>query len=71
VTTDHIIHGWDLARATGADEELDPDLVAFAYRFLEPQAELWRGAGVFAAKVEVPAGAGTQALLLGLSGRSA
>jgi uncharacterized protein (TIGR03086 family) len=26
--TDHLIHGWDLAQATGGDDRLDPELVA-------------------------------------------
>ncbi len=66
---DHAIHGWDLARALGADERIDPDLVEFAYDFLLPQVEGWRAAGVFGPPVEVPAGADRQAQLLGLSGR--
>lgn len=67
---DHAIHGWDLARAIGADEEMDADLVAFAYDFLLPQVDGWRSAGVFGPKVEVPAGVGSQAELLALSGRN-
>jgi len=66
---DHVIHGWDLARAIGADERIDDDLVEFAYDFLLPQVDGWRSAGVFGPKVELPAGAGRQAELLALSGR--
>lgn len=66
---DHAIHGWDLARAIGADEEIDADLVDFAYDFLLPQVDGWRAAGVFGPQVEVPADAGRQAELLALSGR--
>jgi len=69
LTCDHIIHGWDLARAIGADEGLDDDLVEFAYGFLAPQVDGWRSAGVFGPRVDVPAGAGRQAELLGLTGR--
>lgn len=66
---DHVIHGWDLARAVGADELIDDDLVEFAYDFLLPQVDGWRSAGVFGPKVVLPAGAGRQAELLALSGR--
>ena len=64
-----VIHGWDLARAIGADEQLDPELVDFACDFLGPQVDGWRSAGVFAAQVDVPAGASRQDQLLGLTGR--
>lgn len=66
---DHVIHGWDLARATGADERLDPELVEFAAGYLTPQIEGWRSAGVFAPPVDVAAGAGAQDRLLALTGR--
>jgi uncharacterized protein (TIGR03086 family) len=67
---DHAIHGWDLARAIGADEAIDADLVEFAYDFLRPQVEGWRSAGVFGPQVDLAAGAGPQAELLALSGRN-
>jgi len=66
---DHLIHGWDLARAIGADEALDPDMVAYAYDFLLPQVDGWRSAGVFGPPVEVAAGASRQDQLLALTGR--
>ena len=66
---DHTIHAWDLARAIGADERLDPGLVEFAHAYLVPQADGWRSAGVFGAAVDVPAGADRQSALLALSGR--
>ena len=69
LTCDHLIHGWDLARAIGVDERLDPELVEFAYDYLAPQVDGWRSAGVFGPQVEVPAGASRQDQLLGLTGR--
>ena len=69
LTCDHLIHGWDLARAIGADERLDPELVDFAYDFLSPQVDGWRSAGVFGPRVDVPAGASRQDQLLALTGR--
>lgn len=69
LTCDHLIHGWDLARALGADESLDAELVDFAYEFLSPQIDGWRRAGVFGPAVELPAGASPQNRLLALTGR--
>lgn len=71
LVSDHAIHAWDLARAVGADEDLDPDVVDFVYDFLVPQVEGWRAAGVFGPAQPAPEGAGRQARLLALSGRSA
>jgi len=70
ITTDHIVHAWDLAQGIGVGAELDPALVAFAWGFIEPQAELWRAAGAFGPAVTVPEDAGTQARLLALTGRA-
>jgi uncharacterized protein (TIGR03086 family) len=67
---DHTIHGWDLARAIGADDRLDPDLVEFAIERLTPQVEEWRAAGAFGAKVEAPPSADRQTQLLALTGRA-
>ena len=69
VTTDHVVHTWDLARATGGDEQLDSELVAFATGYIAPQAEDWRTAGAFGPAMKVPADAGRQAELLALTGR--
>jgi uncharacterized protein (TIGR03086 family) len=66
---DHTIHAWDLARAIGAEERLDPELVEFAYGALEPQIESWRAAAVFGPAVDVPPDASRQEQLLALTGR--
>ncbi len=71
VLTDHVIHAWDLARGIGANERLEPELVDFAKRFLEPQAEAWRAGGAFGEAVPVPSHADTQTKLLALTGRKA
>jgi uncharacterized protein (TIGR03086 family) len=66
---DLAVHGWDLARAIGADERIDPDLVTTAYEHLAPVASLWQGAGIFAAPIPVPDDADPQTRLLALTGR--
>src|SRR3954453_21511719 len=44
---DVLVHGWDLAKATGQSSRLDPGLVAGALEVLEPQFEMLRGSGAF------------------------
>lgn len=68
---DHLIHGWDLARAVGADETMDGELLDFVYAFLAPQVDAWRDGGAFGPRVDVPAGADRQTELLALTGRQA
>jgi uncharacterized protein (TIGR03086 family) len=69
VTADVAIHSWDLARAIGADDTLEPGLVEFAYDFLEPQVQQWRAGGAFGPAVNVPDDADLQTKLLGMVGR--
>jgi len=71
LTVDHVIHAWDLARATGGDDQLPPDLVEFAHRSLDPYVEDARAAGVFGEAVDAPPGADRQTLLLAMTGRKA
>lgn len=66
---DLLIHGWDLARAIGADEHLDAALVTACATWFEGAAELYRGAGVVGSQVEVAATADPQARLLAAFGR--
>ncbi len=65
---DGVLHSWDLARAIGADEVLDPELVDFAYAYLQRHAEEWRSGGVFGPAKE-PVDDSIQARMLALSGR--
>lgn len=66
---DVLIHGWDLATATGQDPTLDPELVDAAYRLLLDQADMVRASGMFGEDILVPAGAGPQTQLLAFIGR--
>jgi uncharacterized protein (TIGR03086 family) len=67
-TFDNTLHGWDLARAIGADERIDLELADAVYEWALPQREALRASGAFAPEVEVRPDAGTQARLLGLLG---
>ena len=66
---DVLVHGWDLATATGQDARLDPDLAAACLQVVEPQAAALSSSGAFGTALDVPADAGAQTRLLALLGR--
>ena len=69
-TSDVLIHTWDLARATGLDERLDPDEVHRMLDGIEPMDEALRSSGHYGPRVEVPADADEQTRLLAFLGRT-
>lgn len=69
VTSDVFLHQWDLARATGGDERLDPDEVHALLVGMEPLDEVLRASGHFGPKVEVPPDADEQSRLIAFVGR--
>ncbi|MFH8366851.1 TIGR03086 family metal-binding protein [Streptomyces sp. NPDC018031] len=71
MTADAVVHGWDLARAVGADERIPDELLAFTAREVTPYAGDLAQTGLFAAPVEPPPGADAQTALLALLGRRA
>jgi uncharacterized protein (TIGR03086 family) len=75
VTPDVLIHTWDLARATGLDERLDPGEVErqlAGIRALPPEVdEAMRNSGHYGPRVEVAPDADDQARLLAFMGRRA
>ncbi len=67
---DVLIHGWDLAVATGRESTLDPELVSAAAEVVAPQIEALRASGAFGQPVEPPPdGASAQTRLLTTLGR--
>lgn len=68
--TDHLIHSWDLATAIGADDRLDPDLVAACAQWFAEREEMYRSAGAIGPRPELPDGADPQTALLAAFGRS-
>lgn len=66
---DVLVHGWDLAVATGQPTVLDPQLVQVCWDVVTPQAELLAGSGMFGDRVEVPDDADLQTRVLALLGR--
>jgi uncharacterized protein (TIGR03086 family) len=70
-TGDRLLHGWDLARAIGADETLDSELVEAVWATMAPLADVLPGTGVFGtgASGEVDESSPLQLRLLDLTGR--
>lgn len=68
-TTDVLMHTWDLARATGQDDRLDPAVTAPLVEGMEGMEEVLRSSGQFGVRVPVPDDADAQTRLLGLIGR--
>ncbi|MGW5491732.1 TIGR03086 family metal-binding protein [Streptomyces olivaceoviridis] len=70
VADELVIHGWDLARATGQDYTPDPAALDSALTFLRAAADdPDRGDGLFGPAVPVPADATPLDRAVGLSGR--
>ena len=68
-TTDVFLHTWDLARATGQDERLDPETCADLLAGMTPIEELLRSSGQYGPSVPVPDDADVQTRLLAFIGR--
>jgi hypothetical protein len=63
------MHTWDLSRATGQDDRLDPAFCAQLLGGMEQMEQVIRSSGQYGARVEVPSSADTQTRLLGFIGR--
>ena len=68
---DTLIHGWDIAKATGQDARLDSELVEVCLPIAEQLTNQFRSAGVFGDNLAVSPGADPQTRLLALVGRQA
>lgn len=66
---DVFMHTWDLARATGQDDALDPDRCAAYLEQMLPMDEVLRASGQYGPKVEVAADAGATTRLMAFIGR--
>jgi uncharacterized protein (TIGR03086 family) len=64
-----VVHGWDLARATGQSVSWPEEVVTRAYAAAQQTAEQGRAMSVYGPAVPVPAQASTMDRLLGLTGR--
>jgi uncharacterized protein (TIGR03086 family) len=66
---DVLVHTWDLARAAGLDERLDPDEVHRALEAALPMDTMLRSPGVCGPKIDPPQGADEQTRFLAFLGR--
>jgi uncharacterized protein (TIGR03086 family) len=69
VTNDVLIHTWDLARATGLDEQLLQDEVESMVVGIQPMDEVLRSSGHYGPRVAVADDADAQTRLLAFLGR--
>ena len=68
-TADVFMHSWDLARAGGQDDVLDPTLSAELVEGMQPIDELLRTSGQYGPRVPVPDDARPQDQLVAFIGR--
>ena len=66
---DHLVHGWDLARAIGADDHLDPELVDACATWFATNEEFYRRGGAIGPRPSLPDDADPQTRLLAAFGR--
>jgi uncharacterized protein (TIGR03086 family) len=64
-----VVHGWDLARATGQHVRWDDEPLEFLHDEVAKTAEMGRGMGVYGPAVPVPQTAPPLDRILGLTGR--
>jgi uncharacterized protein (TIGR03086 family) len=69
LTTDVLVHTWDLSKATGHDVELDPELCDIGYERAQQNLDKFAMSDMFGSPVSVPDDASIQDKLLGVFGR--
>jgi uncharacterized protein (TIGR03086 family) len=69
LTQDVLIHAWDLARAVGADDALDPEWCGYFLDRLPADLSALNASGMFATPVVIDDQTGTQSRLLARLGR--
>ncbi len=68
-TSEALVHGWDLAKATGQDTAIPDALAKEVYAFTAPGVEFGRQGGFYGAEVSVPEDAPAHQRLVALLGR--
>ena len=66
---DVLIHGWDVASATGQPAEIDPVLIDACWQVVRPQLSLLQGSGAFGVESRPSAEGDPQSSLLAALGR--
>ncbi len=70
VVGEQVVHGWDLAKATGQHVALEDDLLGYLYEETAKNAAQGRAMGIYGPPVIVPASSSTLDRVLGLTGRN-
>ncbi len=71
LTLDLIIHGWDLAKATGQDTTIDPESLQWADETVQPSLESFQSSGYFGTPQAGVSSDDQQTRLLAQLGRNA
>ncbi len=69
IVGDVLVHTWDLARATGLDETLDPGEVHSMYEGMLPLDAVLRTSGHYGPRVAMPDDANEQTKMIAFTGR--
>src|SRR5262245_51570350 len=69
LAADHIIHGWDLAAAIGADRHIDPELVSVLAAWFAEREDAYRRAGAIGDRPTGDVGDDPQNRLIAAFGR--
>ena len=69
IVLDALTHSWDLARAAGVDDRLDPELVSVCFERIRPLDGAIRVPGFFGPARPAPEGADEQTQLMAFLGR--
>jgi uncharacterized protein (TIGR03086 family) len=67
---DLVVHRWDVARATGQDETIDPRDAERVLEITQGFGDEFRGPGAFGPEISVPADADVQTRMLAFCGRA-
>jgi uncharacterized protein (TIGR03086 family) len=70
MTTDLIVHGWDIAKGSGQSDEIPTAFVEFVMSALEPLVSSGQTGGVFKSPLNVADDADAQTKMLALTGRA-
>jgi uncharacterized protein (TIGR03086 family) len=68
---DTLIHGWDIAKGSGQDPRMAPELAEACYQMVLPIQQILRNSGAFGSEVPLADGADLQTKLLAALGRRA
>jgi uncharacterized protein (TIGR03086 family) len=68
---DTVIHGWDVAKGSGQNATLDPDLAQACYEIVAPMEKVLQRSGAFGSGVPIANDADLQTRLLAVVGRRA